>query len=188
MIPALLITACTTGFRVNTDFDDQFNFTGKTRYALIMPESIQTTRNDLLKNRIENGLRYQLGLKGFQEVDKANADIWISYFATTEKQQDIRTYQNYNSFYGYARCYRCYYPAPITTTEVQVVNYTEASLFIDVIDPASNTLKWRGSTSSKVTTSAADNMSVSERTEKVNQAISAILKEYPPVASAQPAN
>ncbi len=180
LIAALALSACSTSFRVSTDYDDQFSFNNKTSYALITPEAIQTTRNDLLKGRIENALQKQLALKGFTQVDKASADIWISYFATTEKQQDIRTYQRYNSFYGYARCYRCYYPAPVASTEVQVVDYTEASLIIDFIDPASNTLKWRGSTSSKVTTASADSMTVAERTEKIDRAVSAILQQYPP--------
>ena len=117
--------------------------------------------------------------RGWQKVERGKAALWISYFATSERQQDVRTYQRYNSFYGYARCYRCYYPVA-ATTEVQVVDYTEATLMVDVIDPASNTLKWRGSTSNKVTTSWADSMTVAERTERVNQAIAAILRQYPP--------
>lgn len=185
LLGGLLLNACASGFRVSTDYDDQYNFKANTTYALITPESIQTARNDLLKNRIENALRQELAHKGFKEVDKASAAIWISYFATSEKQQDIHTYQRYNSFYGYARCYRCFYPVPVTTTDVHVVNYTEASLIIDMVDPVSNTLKWRGSTTSKVTTAAADNMTVAERTAQINGAVSAILEQYPPAQSAQ---
>lgn len=179
-----LIASCATHYSVATDYDEGYPFGGKTTYTLITPDSIKTTRNDLLRDRIETALHEQLQQRGFQQAEKNQAGLWISYFATAERQQDIRTYQRYNSFYGYARCYRCYYPvAP--TTEVQVVDYTEATLIVDVIDPASNTLKWRGSTSSKVTTSWADNMTVTERTEQVNQAIAAILKRYPPPAIPQ---
>ncbi|RLU00717.1 DUF4136 domain-containing protein [Ketobacter sp.] len=181
---ALSLAACATHYSVSTDYDDQYGFAGKTRYALITPEAIQTTRNDLLRNRIESALHQQLAARGFQRTDKAQADIWISYFATAEQQQDIRTYQSYNTYYGYARCYRCLYPAMPVTTDVQVIHYTEATLMIDIIDPSSNTLKWRGATSSKVTTSQADSMTVAERTEKVNQAIAAILERYPPGTAA----
>lgn len=177
---ALFLNGCATHYPVSTDYDEQFSFQGKNTYALITPEAIKTTRNDLLRNRIEAALQQQLANRGFTQVKKEDAAIWISYFATTEKQRDIRTYQSYNTYYGYARCYRCVYPAFPATTDIQVINYTEASLLIDVIDPASNTLKWRGSTSSKVTTAVADNMSVEERTERVNQAVAAILEHYPP--------
>lgn len=176
----LLLTACASQFPVATDFDEQYSFASKTRYAIIVPEDIKTTRNDLLRNRIENALRTELGNRGLQEVEKDQAELWVSYFATSEKQQDIRTWNNYNAYYGYARCYSCYYPVPMTTTEVQVVDYIESSLMVDFIDPASNTLKWRGSTRNKVTTSTADSMTVSERTELVNQAVSAILAQFPP--------
>lgn len=178
----LLLCSCATHYSVATDYDEQYTFAGKTTYALITPEAIKTTRNDLLRNRIETAIHQQLAARGFQRVDKAQASIWLSYFATAEKQQDIRTYQTYNSYYGYARCYRCIYPVVPAATEVQVVHYTEATLMLDVIDPASNTLKWRGSTSSKVTTATADSMSVAERTAKVNEAVAAILKQYPPSA------
>ncbi len=176
----LSLAACATHFQVATDYDDQYDFQGKTRYALITPEAIKTTRNDLLRNRIENALHQQLAERGFQQVDKDQASLWISYFATSEQQQDIRTYQRYNTFYGYASCYRCLYPAMPTTTDIQVIDYTEATLMLDIIDPATNTLKWRGSTSSKVTTSVADQMTVAERKAQVNQAVAAILQRFPP--------
>ena len=176
-IPCLLIlvASCATHYSVATDYDDGYPFVGKTTYTLITPDSIKTTRNDLLRDRIETALHQQLQQRGFQQAEKDQAALWVSYFATAERQQYIRTYQRYNSFYGYARCYRCYYQVA-ATTEVQVVDYTEATLMVDVIDPASNTLKWRGSTSNKVTTSWADSMTVAERTERVNQAIAAIME------------
>lgn len=177
---ALILSACATSFKVATDYDEKFDFNNKQTYALIYPKDIQTTRNDLIKNRIEKALRNELKQKGFSETDKNQASIWISYFTTTEKQQDIRTYQNYNHFYGYARCYRCVYPAPVMTTDVHVVNYTEGTLIIDVINPENNQLKWRGTTKSRITTSQADSLTVDERTEKVNAAVGAIMLEYPP--------
>lgn len=176
----LSLSACATGYKVATDYDDTFKFDDKKTYALIQPQDIETARNDLLKNRIETALKRELAAKGLSETKKESADIWVSYFATTESQQDIRTYQRYNHFYGYARCYRCVYPAPVMTTDVQVVNYTEGTLMIDVINPKNSQLKWRGSTRSRTTTSHADSMTVEERTEKVNAAVSAIMAEYPP--------
>lgn len=185
LICILSLSACASYYSVSTDYDEQYSFDGKTTYAVITPQQIKTTRNDLLRNRIESALAQQLDSRGFKQVDKDQAAIWISYFATAEQQQDIRTYQSYNSYYGYARCYRCIYPAMPVTTDVQVIHYTEATLIIDVIDPATNTLKWRGSTSSKVTTSVADSMSVAERTEQVNNAVAAILQRYPPPSVTQ---
>jgi hypothetical protein len=183
---SLLLSGCATQFPVATDYDAQYSFADKTRYAIIIPDDIKTTRNDLLRKRIEQALHRELQNRGWQETDQDQAQIWVSYFATSEKQQDIRTWNNYNAYYGYARCYRCYYPAPMATTEVQVVDYIESSLLVDMIDPTSNTLKWRGSTRNKVTTSTADNMTVTERTERINNAVAAILAQFPPAPGAQP--
>lgn len=181
MIALLWILAgCSTTHSVSTDFDDRYDFTGKKNYALITPQAFSANNNDLLQKRIENALNTQLQSKGFIATNKDSADIWISYFATTEQQQDIRTYQRYNHFYGYARCFRCA-PIPIaSTTSVQVVKYTEGTLMIDIIDPQSNTLKWRGATSSRLTAAQANNLSATERTAQVNAAVNAILQKYPP--------
>ncbi|MGB3621620.1 MAG: DUF4136 domain-containing protein [Ketobacter sp.] len=175
----LLASGCATSLRVSTDYDEQYSFENKRQYALTHPDDIKTTRNDITKGRIEKALRAQLKLRGFVETDKDKADIWISFFATTEAQQDYRTYSTYNSFYGYGGCYRCFY-APMMMSSTEVVEYTKGTLMIDVIDPATNTLKWRGSTSSKITTTAADSMTVTERTEKASAAVAAILANYPP--------
>ena len=93
---SLLLSSCATYLNVATDYDDQFQFSGQSSYALITPKDISNVRNDLLKNRIERALRNELKKKGLTETDKDNADIWVSYFATNEKQQDIRTYHSYN--------------------------------------------------------------------------------------------
>ena len=178
---SLLLSGCATYLNVATDYDDQFQFSGQSSYALIIPKDISNVRNDLLKNRIERALRNELQKKGLTETDKDNADIWVSYFATNEKQQDIRTYHSYNMFYGYSRCYRCIGPSPVFfDTEIDIENYTEGTLMIDIISPKDNKLKWRGTTRSRMTTSAADSLSVEERTAKVNGAVAAILGKYPP--------
>ncbi len=181
-----LLAACATRYPVALDYDQQYAFTGKTTYALIQPEGIETVRNDLVRNRIETALQQQLAAQGLTPAEKDQAELWISYFATSERTQDIHAYNRYNSFFGYAHCYQCLYPMPLASTELTVVDYTEATLIIDIIDPASNTLKWRGSTTSKVTTSYADSLTVAERTERVNQAVAAILSRFPPQGSEAP--
>lgn len=177
---AYWLGGCATPLQVATDYDDTYSFKGKQTYALTLPDKMETIRNDLTRSRIEAALRQQLKDKGFTEAEKADADIWISYFGTAKEEQDYRTYTDYNMFWGYSACYRCYYPAGPAMSTTQVIHYTRGTLMIDFIDPATNKLKWRGTTSSKITTSEADNMSVDERKARINDAVTAILNRYPP--------
>ena len=185
-LPLLLLLiwqlgGCTTPLKVSTDYDDQFDFKSQSSYALIQPEKIENAPNDLTKQRIESALKNALDIKGLTLTKKDQADIWVSYFATSEKQQDVQTFHNYNHFYGYANCFRCYQPIfPVMTTEVYVTDYTEGTLMVDFIDPKSNTLKWRGMTKSKIATSRADEMTVDERIQTINEAVNVILNQYPP--------
>ncbi len=180
LVIALCCSGCATSLQVSTDYDEQYTFAGKQHFALTEPQNLKTARDDITKDRITKALREQLKARGFVETEKENADIWISFFATNEKQTDYRSYTSYNAFYGYGGCYRCFY-APVGVSNTYSVEYTKGSLLVDVIDPATNKLKWRGSTSSKITTSEADNMSVEERTAMVNAAVAAILAKYPPI-------
>ena len=176
---SVLMTGCVTTYKVATDYDDQFDFENKKTYTLMAPEGVKIAHNALVKERIEMALHTQLKAHGLTEVDKESADIWISYFGSNERQTDINSYEQYNGFYGYNRCYRCVYTAIPTTTTVQTVNYVEGTLMIDFIDPATKKLKWRGSTSSRATTSSAAEMTLEDRDENVNGAVEAILAEYP---------
>ena len=176
---SLLLAGCVTTYNVATDYDDKYDFEDKKTYALIAPEGVKIAHNELVKERIEMTLRRQLKSHGLIEVDKENAGIWISYFGSNERQTDINSYEQYNGFYGYNRCYRCVYTVPMTTTSVQTVNYIEGTLMIDFIDPTTKKLKWRGSTSSRATTSKAAEMTLEDRDENVNGAVAAILAEYP---------
>ena len=172
---------CTTALNVSTDYDDQYDFQSQSSYALIQPEKIDNAPNDLAKKRIETALTKHLALKNLTVAEKDLADVWVSYFATSEKQQDVQTFRNYNHVYGYANCYRCYRPVfPVMTTEVYVTDYTEGTLIIDIIDPKSKNLKWRGVTRSKMTSSHADSMTVEERIQAIDEAVETILKQYPP--------
>ncbi|MBV1915824.1 MAG: DUF4136 domain-containing protein [Pseudomonadales bacterium] len=176
---SIFLAGCVTTYKVATDYDEKFDFKDKHTYALMAPENVKIAHNDLVKERIEMALHSQLKANGLTQVDKESADIWISYFGSNERQTDINSYEQYNGFYGYNRCYRCVYTAPMTTTSVQTVNYVEGTLMVDFIDPATKKLKWRGSTSSRATTSKAAEMTLEERDENVNAAVSAILAEYP---------
>ena len=179
LVITLICTGCATGYQVSTDYDEHYAFAGKQTFALAVPQNLKTTRDDITKDRITKALREQLKAKGFAETTKEQADIWISFFATSEKQLDYHSYTSYNAFYGYGGCYRCFY-APVGMSNTYSVEYTKGSLLVDVIDPATNKLKWRGSTSNKITTTEADSMSVEERTAMVNAAVTAILEKYPP--------
>ncbi len=176
-----LLVACATHYPVSVDYDNQYPFAELGSYALIEPDGIKTTRDDLLKGRVKEAIQQQMEAKGWQSVAQGSASIWISFFVTNQSKQDVRTYQTYNSYYGYSRCYLCAHTmTPLLATDTYVVDYAEKTLVIDFVDPQTNTLKWRGKTRTRIAQQAEDNLSVTERIERVNAAVAAILSRFPP--------
>ncbi|GAB1257532.1 hypothetical protein NBRC116494_20340 [Aurantivibrio plasticivorans] len=176
------VAGCTS-MRVATDYDIAYSFVGKKTFALVSPNEHAMESDDLIKARIERAIVRELEAKGMQSVAEGEADLIVSYLSTSEREKDIRTYRNYNDYYGYRTCYRCYDPRWSvfnTTTEVRTVEYIEGVLMIDFIDPETQVLKWRGQTKARFTPREVSRMSPQEKTELVNEAVAIVLSEFPP--------
>ena len=173
----LFLISCATRFDVGTDFDQSYNFANFQTFAVVTPDNIDPMADDLMQERVETAIAAQLTSRGFVNTTPEQADMIVSYFTTTQDGTDIQVYQSYNNYYRYNRCYGC---GGFATTEVRTVDYTQGMLMIDIIEPGTETLKWRGQTSARFSARTAARMSAPERTELVNNAVLAILNNFPP--------
>ena len=171
LLYVLLLAGCESTPTVGVDYNPQYAFAGKTRYAVVRPAS--TGANDLVSQRLTRSIENGLQAKGYTIVAPAQAELYVSFFVTTQNKADVRTY---NTGYGYGHCWdprRC---AAWARPEVDVRYYHEGTLLIDVIDPVSKTLEWRGTTSKRLPSKA----SPSERDKLANDVVGAILAQFPP--------
>ena len=79
-----------------------------------------------------------------------------------------------NTGYGYGRYGR--YGGISTSTTVS--EYQEGTLLIDMIDPSSKQLVWRGSGQARIRQSS----SPEEREKRIGEAVQQILEDFPPGA------
>jgi hypothetical protein len=176
-----VLAGCETTPEVNSDFNPSYQFAGKTRFAVLRPEKalaltgkqVTVVMNDLLAERITIAVENALVARGYQVVPVEQADLIASFYVSRENKTDIRTY---NTGFAYGRCagpYRC--GAWGGPTEVDVRNYQEGTLLIDVFDAKGKTLEWRGSTSKRLPSKA----SRSERDALVKEVVDAIIAKYP---------
>ena len=180
-VTALLLGACETAPRVSTDFNPQFDFASRTRFAVLRPDVAQggnTARtavavpNDLLAQRLTMAIEGALIARGMQVVPPAQADMIVTFFVTTQNQVDVRTY---NAGFGYGACWSPYRCAMYANPQVDVRNYKEGTLYVDFIDKATRKLEWRGVTSKRLPTSP----SREKRDQIVRDAVNAIVAKYP---------
>jgi hypothetical protein len=104
-------------------------------------------QDDLMHDRIVDGLTKMLNEGRLQQVDD-NPDLWVIYSVTTEERKQ---YNTTSMGYGYGGGYGSYgyygyggYGGIATSTTTEMT-YTDGTLIVDVWDPKTNHLVWRGS-------------------------------------------
>jgi len=164
-----------SGIRVTSDYDPSADFSHIRSYAWFDESSgVQGDRADvmsLLDRRVRSAVDAELQRKGLSRVEKSAAAALVSYHLGVETKLDVNTI---NSGYGYGRYGR--YGGISTTTTVS--EYQEGTLLIDVIDPSSKSLIWRGSGQSRL----SQYSSPEQREKRVHEAVQQILEKFPPGA------
>jgi hypothetical protein len=180
----VLSVAC-SGVRVRTDYEPEADFTALRTFAWIDPPvreeprsepALATdpfTHNSLIDKRVRDEVEALLSSRDYQKAaDGETPDFLLRYeLVNREVTRDSPVFisggyarRGYASDVGYYR----------STT------YEEGTLILDVIDPGTQRIAWRG----WGTSAARDGQMEPERLSKV---IHAILERFPPQAPTQPA-
>ncbi len=184
LLGALLIAAiggCST-VTVQSDYDRSVSFSGFKTYGW-MPYPLKKTgdpridSNSTLALRIRNAVKSQLAAKGVTEKSPGIPDFLVGYHVTLKKKtttkelNDVYTALDTSSFRTRLR----YDPSGQMGTR-QTYEYEEGTLILDIIDPKTQKLLWRGSAKGEVDFSA----SREAKQERVNEAVERILEQFPP--------
>ena len=160
------MTAC-AGPQISTDYDPEYQFTDLTSFYLV--EMPRDRVSDITAARINAAIRASMAARGIKETDKESAKVWVNYLVVTQDKTRVRTY---NTRHGY-NCYRCW--GAHRGTEVDVRNYTEGSLILDLINPETKKTIWRGMRSKVVN----PNRTPEERTQLINEYTDSIIGRMP---------
>jgi hypothetical protein len=165
-------------FTVRSDYDPQATFTGLHTYewSLRSKDLSAAPRdpridNDLTDSRVRRAVDAALAEKGYVLAKPAPPDFRVSYYIAIEPKLDVTAIP---ATYGYGLGW---YGAP-GYSDVYVDQYEQGTLFLDVIDPKTNAMVWRGSASARVT----PDLTPEEREKRINDAVRAILAKFPPPA------
>jgi hypothetical protein len=160
------LAACAT-MMVNYDYDKNTNFSGFKSYDWhSIPRSVEM--NDLVINRIKDAVNRELQAKGFRQVAE-KPDFLIAVH--TSRQQKLEVID-----WGYT--YGPYWRRGFGYGGVDVRQYEEGTLILDVIDAVKKELVWRGTATGIID----PYQSPEKRTEKINEAVKKILGKFPPSA------
>lgn len=172
----LVVVAGCSSISVESDFSEQVDFSTYKTFAFISDKPLlmaQTTPvNPLFEGRTMAAVKAELIAKGFEFSDnRESADFVVSF--TLGARDKIRV-NSYPDSYRGVGAGRWGWGAPYHT-EVDVRNYTEGTLAIDLFDVRERAPVWHGW--AVKTISSADRRNP---TPVINEVIAAILAEFPP--------
>lgn len=167
----LFITSCSS-VRVATDYDTKADFNNYKTFAFYKPGIDKAPISDLDKKRIMRAIEANLLAKGMQK--SSNPDVLISLF--TKSRERININDN-NAALGWGWGYGWGWNPWMWggAGRLNVNQYTEGTLFIDIIDANKKELVWQG-----IGSGALSMRSTKKREERIKKFVTDILSKYPP--------
>lgn len=166
-----ILGACSS-VRVSSDFDREANFAAYKKYAFTK-EALELPVGDLNRKRILQAVTNELEAKGFTASDQP--DVWIDLNVKTEQKENATatTVSPYGSRYGY----RWGMGVGFSTTNINIEQYVEGTLFVDMIDVSKKQLVWQGRGVGTIDPDADPE----KKEQRINNAVKQIFTKYPPI-------
>jgi hypothetical protein len=169
---AALLTACSS-YDIKYDYDLDSDFSAFKTYRWIpRPESTGATSartavqsNTLLDKRIRAAVDAQLAAKGFTQSED-NPDLLVVYHTGLQNKVEVTDwgYTYAGSYWGWAG------------RDIDVYNYTEGTLIVDLVQASNRQLAWRGSATGVVEPGRPPE----EVEARLHDVVARIFANYPP--------
>ncbi len=170
----VVLAGCST-MQVHSDHDPSANFAGLKTYDWTKAAKKVTgdprLDNPALDQRIRELIQLQLAKQGYALAPGGTPDFLVGYHVALEKKLAVSTM---NDYYGYRAGWGWSYGAGTGTMMPQsyTYEYEQGSLIIDVVNPKTHDLMWRGSAQAEVNRKKGR--------EQLNEAVTRILERFPP--------
>lgn len=167
----LFIVASCDSVKVYSDYDQAADFSKYKTFAYMKSGIDKVEISDLDKRRILNAIDQQMLAKGFTKSD-TNPDLLINIFTKAREELSVNQF-NAGWGYGWGWGWNPYMYGGQTT----VTSTTEGTLYIDLIDAKKKELVWQGEGTGTLSKDRE------RKDEIVNNMVTKILAQYPPVVS-----
>jgi hypothetical protein len=157
VILALLFFGCASSVEVTSDYDNQYDF-GKLRTFGFLPIPESAGLNQLDADRVSDAVTAELTPKGYGFSRDADFAV-VMHFGKHERT-DI---ESWGYSWGGA-------------AGVDLYQYQEGTLVLDLVDMETRQLIWRGSGTGVLSSDPG----TQERTQNINVAVKRILAQFPP--------
>jgi hypothetical protein len=160
---ALALLAACSSVSTNYDYDTSYDFSKLRSYRWADIPS-KADANPLVVQRVGAAVEAQLKAKGYLPAEGA-PDFLVATYVGRQSRIQVTDWG-----YGYGPRAAWYGGG------VDVYQYEEGSLIVDIVDARSKRLVWRGTATSIVDPDATPE----ERTKRINEAVGKMFKDFPP--------
>ena len=179
LIPLMfLLSSCST-LVVHSDYDPTLSYNDLKTYAWV-PDTPAKTNNPrvdsdtLAQGRIHREIENWLNTHGYADGDLADADFLVAYQLVVEDRTQIRVI---NDYYDYPRGWRYGYGYGYGgASRAYTYEYKQGTLVIDIVDPKTKKLMWRGTGTDEI----MDSDTPEEKQQQIKKAVDKILEQFPP--------
>ena len=174
----ILLSGCASTTKGNSDFDPSVSFAGYHSFAWIAehPMIIGATAgrqiNPMTEGRIMRAIEESLRSKGFEVIaDAEQADFVVAFTIGARDEVQVTSYPT---------AYRCfhrggYWGGGYYGTDIDVRQYTEGRLSIDIFDRAEHRPVWHGWATKRITRKAEE-----DPEPVLREVVAAIMAKFPP--------
>jgi len=144
---------------IQTDYDRAFDFSRLKAYAFAAQArrpNDPLAANPLNDRRVHEALDAELGARGYTVDSTGKHDFLVAYQAATRTRVGVQDW-------GYG-------PGRWGSRRIDVNEYTEGTLVVDVVDAASKQLVWRGSATGTIQPKEAD--------KKIRKAVAKLMEQF----------
>jgi len=178
----VLLAGCAPSVKVRSDADPDVNLTQYQTYGFFSQLGVEgDSYSNLVGRHFRDAISAQMEARGYSKSDSPQLQVNVSIGA--EEKIRVNTYQDpylYGGYYG--RYGYGYMGSPWgypTTTRTSVSQYTEANVYIDMVDASEHKLVWQG----VATFTLTDKMQEQLR-ETVYSTVDKVFSQYPVPAPA----
>jgi len=166
LLAALLVVTAACGgpsVSVNFDYDTEYDFSGMQKYAYLPIKSVGTV-SELKIRRFIDAVNNQLQTQGYT-LSTEDPDFLVALHSASKDKTNITDW-------GYGMGRRGWGG----TRDIDVTQYTEGTIFVDVVDPETRQLVWRGTATSAVDDSASPD----KQKKQFAQIAERLFSKFPP--------
>jgi len=173
VVSSLMLLGCSSGPRIITNSDPSADWTSFRTFGFFEP--LGTDRGNvrsLMSNTLIASTTREMQAAGFA-LSESNPDLLINFVVSTRETIQTRPSSSASMHHSRGR-YNTWSGWSASTSTTEVVQRTEGTLGIDIVDRARNQLVWEGAATQRVTDSTRQNQD-----QVLDDAVAEIFVKFP---------